>query len=161
MKKMFDVQLPHDIYYLVFALMLFLFMVILVPREGIKKLFVLSFIWGFLGSLIFVLVFSSLLNLFRWEETAFSFFSSPFLLNLAWAPAILIYLYFLPEKIKHLFWLYLLTFSLVSAGLDSLFYQLGTLQYISWGPLERFLAAVVWLLGAAFHYHRLGKNGNV
>jgi hypothetical protein len=154
---MLNIQLPHDFYYFGFGLVMLLFMVVLIPREGIKKLFGLSFVWGYLGSIVFVMVFSGLLNLFKWQETAFSFMGSPFILNLAWAPAILIYLYFLP-KTKHLFWLYLVTFSLVSAGIDVIFYQLETLQYISWGPLARFIVAIVWFLGATLHFNYLTEE---
>ncbi len=155
--ELLNIQLPHDIYYFGFGLMMFLFMAILIPREAIRKLFALSLIWGYLGSLIFVVVFTRLLNLFQWEETAFSFAGSPFILNLAWAPALLIYFYFLPKQ-KHLFWLYLVTFSLVSAGIDVIFNQLGTLQYIFWGPLGRAIVAIIWFLGATFHLNYLTER---
>ncbi len=154
---MLNIQFPYDLHYFGFGLMMFLFMVILVPREGIRRLFGISFVWGYLGSFIFIVTFSGLLNLFKWQETPFTFIGSPVILNLAWAPAILIYLYFMP-KTKHLFWLYVLTFSLVSAGLDAVFNQLGTLQYNFWGPPARFVVAVAWLLGATFHFNYLDAN---
>lgn len=106
---------------------------------------------------IFVIVLGKLLSLFSWQQTAFSFLNSPFLLNLAWVPAVMLYLYFLPEA-NVLFWLYLFTFALVSAGLDSVFNQLGTLQYINWGPTARFIVAIVWLLGVTLHYNYVSKK---
>lgn len=156
---MLDIQFPHDIYYIGFGLIMFLLVVSLVPREGIRRLFGISIIWGYLGSFVFIAFFSSLLNLFAWQETAFTFFGSPIIINLAWALALLIYLYFLPKS-KHLFWLYLLTFSLISVGLDTVFNQLGILQYISWGLTARFAVSVAWFLGASFHLNYISKSDN-
>lgn len=154
---MFNIQIPHDFYYIAFALGMVVFMVIFIPRSDIKELFPLSFVWGYLGSFLFVITFSGLLSYFRWQATPFTFISSPLILNLSWIPALMIYLYFLPKE-KHLFWLYLLTFSLVSAGIDSVFHQLGTLRYIFWGPMGRFIVAVLWFLGVTVHFNYLTKK---
>ncbi|MBS4030063.1 MAG: hypothetical protein KGZ63_01380 [Clostridiales bacterium] len=154
---MFQIQTPHDIYYFALALLMSLFMIILIPRDDIKRLFGVSFVWGYFGSFVFVIALGGLLQLFSWQQTAFTFLNSPFLLNLAWVPAVMLYLYFLP-KANVLFWLYLVTFSLVSAGLDSIFNQLGTLQYINWSPVARFFVAIVWFLGATLHLNYLSKK---
>ncbi|MCR3923003.1 MAG: hypothetical protein NUK65_10900, partial [Firmicutes bacterium] len=156
-ETMFQFQIPHDIYYFTFTFLMALFMIILIPREDIKRLFGISFVWGYFGSLVFVITLGRLMSLFSWQETAFTFLNSPFLLNLAWVPALMLYLYFLPKE-KVLFWLYLLTFALVSAGLDSIFNQLGTLQYISWNPFARFIVAIVWLLSTTLHFKYLSKK---
>ncbi len=154
---MLNINVPHDIYYFALAFLMVFFMLALVPAPDRRELFGLSLLWGFGGNLIFVAVFGGLLNLFHWQETPFTFLGSPFVLNLAWSPAIMIYLYFKPEK-KSLFWLYLVSFSLVSAGLDAVFNQLGSLVYIAWHPAARFAVAVVWLLAANIHFNYLAKN---
>lgn len=43
---MIQIQTPHDIYYFAFALLMSLFMIILIPRDDIKRLFGVSFVWG-------------------------------------------------------------------------------------------------------------------
>lgn len=132
------------------------FMLVLVPGPDRRELFGLSLLWGFGGDIAFVNV-SRFLNLFRWQETAFTFLGAPFLIALAWAPALLIYFYFKPEK-KSMFWLYLLTFSMISAGLDVVFNQLGSLVYLTWHPAARFAVAVIWLLAANIHFNYLTKK---
>lgn len=145
-----------DFYYIGFALLMGGLALIVIPRKTIRHLFGFSLVWGYLGSLFFIIVFGGgLFKLFYWRfSEPFTFFQSPFLLNLAWVPAIMIYIYFLP-KIKHLHLLFLFSFALVSAGLDEMFHRMGLLEYIHWHPFWRFIIAVVWLLGATIHYNRI------
>lgn len=152
---MYLINIPHDIYYVVFAAFMALAMIILVPRSDIKQLFAFCLIWGSVGSFLLIKIFSpGVLNLFRWEETAFSFWSSPLVINLAWAPAFVLFLHFRPKP-RHLFALYLLTFSLVSTAIDRVFNQLGSLEYIMWNPIARFIVSLIWFSGAALHYYYL------
>ncbi|HEY8464058.1 MAG TPA: hypothetical protein VIM29_08595 [Bacillota bacterium] len=128
----------------------------LIPRKTIRKLFGYSLVWGYLGSIVFIKIFDhGLLNFFHWVEAdPLVFIESPFLINLAWVPAIMIYLYFIPKP-RHLFYLYFLSVCLVSAGLDEIFHQLGLLRYIFWNPFARFIVAVIWLYGATWHAEKI------
>lgn len=154
---MFNFNIPHDIYYIAFALLLAFFMIVLIPNGERRHLLGFSLIWGYLGSFIFVEIFGVFLNMFEWQTSPFTFGGSPLLLNLAWAPALMIYLYFLPKE-KHMFWLYLVTLSLVSAGIDSSFNKLGSLEYNQWSPVWRFIVAIVWFLAATLHYNYVTRG---
>lgn len=147
---------PKNLYYVGFSSLMAALAIILIPRKAIHKIFGFSLVWGYLGSLFFVKTFDQGLNLFHWEAAnPFIFFKSPFLLNLAWVPAIMIYLYFIPKP-KHLFYLYVFSFCLVSAGLDEVFNRIGVLTYIFWNPFLRFLVAFLWLYGATWHAQKIG-----
>jgi len=145
-----------DYYYIGFALLMAALVLALIPRTAIRKLFGFSLVWGYLGSFSFVnFLGEGILNLFSWNEAdPFIFIKTPFLLNLAWAPAVMIYLYFVPKP-KHLFYLYFLSFTLISAGLDEVFHRLGLLRYIFWNPFFRFIVAFLWLYGVTWHAEKI------
>ncbi len=150
---MFNLKIPHDVYYMVFAIIMAVFMLTLIPRKEIKNLFGLCIFWGYFVSFVFIQLFApSLFDLFVWEQTAFTFLGSPLLINISWVPAMMIFLYFKPET-KHLYWLYILSLSFISGGIDSVFEQLGILHYIYWSPIARSVVALVWFLAATCHYN--------
>jgi hypothetical protein len=137
--------------------------IIFVPKDKFKSLFWLSFLWGFLVSIAFVLITSGLLNLLQWRHTMpFSFYGTPVWLNVAWLLSIMLYLYFLPtQKEWYYFAVYLFGFAFASAILDKVFHQIGLLQYIHWNPFFRFLVALGWFYGTAYHFNYMKAKGKL
>ena len=140
--------LPLYMLYPLLALGLFVVMVTLVPREYIRKYFFAGLLWGTLGSWLFVLAAQGL-NLFHYQHVEpFGVLEAPIWLNLAWAAAIVVFLYNRPPK-EHsvVFWIYVVLFSFLSAAFDQTMNNLGLLDYIFWSPWARFCVAIPWLWG--------------
>ena len=125
--------IPVEYYYPIFSGFMFILAYLLIPREKFTNLFWFGLIWGFLFSIIYVLIFGNLFNLFRYQHVEpFTFYGSPLWINFAWIFAIMLYLYFLPQqRIWYLFPLYIFTFSIASAALDTIFNKTGMLEYIN------------------------------
>lgn len=140
-------NLPKELYYPLLTAFLIGAMVILIPRRALKVLLPSALAFGAIGSLSFALIFSNLLNLYYYTDYGhFHLFQIPIWLTLGWAAAMAVFLYFLPlDSGKIWYWIYLLTFSSLSAGLGIILNNLGLLHYVHWSPLARFFLALVWL----------------
>lgn len=156
-------NIPIGVYYPVFTFLMLFLTIIFIPKHKFKALFWISFIWGFLFSIFFVFIFSGMLNLLKWQHTMpFAFYGSPVWLNVAWLLSIMLYLYFLPaQKEWYFFTSYLLGFAFASAVLDTIFNQIGLLEYIHWNPFYRFIVALFWFYGAAYHHNYLKGKGKI
>ncbi|TCL73241.1 hypothetical protein EDC14_1005103 [Hydrogenispora ethanolica] len=152
--------IPLPYYYPAFALMMVAITVIFVPREEYGRLFWVSLVWGYLGSLVFAYVCVERLRLFEWRYIEeLKAFGHPHWLALSWLLAVMLFLQFLPTRKEiYVFPLYLLTFSVASGALDANFHQLGLLEYHHWHPFFRFLIALGWFYGAARHQWRLDRR---
>ncbi|MGE5598658.1 MAG: hypothetical protein ACM3XS_04700 [Bacteroidota bacterium] len=147
--------LPLLMYYPALAIILLGIALAAIPRAEIKRLFIESLLWGTGFSFIFT-VAMRVLGIFRYEHLGpFQLLGSPIWLNLAWSPAILIFLFFRPPMRRaFLFWGYLLTFCLVSAMLNEVLSRLGLLRQYHWSSPAQFLSAAIWFLGAALFNER-------
>lgn len=140
-----------------------LLVVFFVPRPQFPELFWFGLLWGFLGTIAFESIFGKVLGLFNWQHIApFEFLGQSLWVCLAWIFSIIFYLSNLPETRGWFYYLvYLLAFSIASAALDKVFYQVGLLNYLHWNPFYRFLVALVWFHGAYLHYKFSGlKKGS-
>jgi hypothetical protein len=87
--------IPLALYYPIFTLLILLLTIILVPKDQFKVLFWFGLLWGFLGSMVFVLITSDLLHLLAWRHILpFSFYGNSIWLNIAWILSIMLYLAF-------------------------------------------------------------------
>ena len=78
------------------------------------------------------------------------------LFDLGWTPAIMMFIYFLPnKKIGYAFYVYILTFSLINAVNDEVFHQIGLLEYIHWSAFIRFIISLPYFYLVAVHYLNL------
>lgn len=146
--------IPVEVYYPLCAVFFFILLLVLVPKNQFKTLFWHGLVWGFFAGYVFAWIFGTGLNLleYRFAEP-FKTFGVCIWLSLAWTPAIMIYLYYLPSnRSKYAFPLYLSIFALASASLDDVFHGAGLLKYNFWNPFLRFTVAVFWFWGAAAHY---------
>ncbi len=155
--------IPVEFYYPSLAFLLWALVLSFIPKTEIRRLFWISFLWGYLGSKIFVIIFSNFFNLFRWNHSIpFEFLGAPHWLVLGWTFALMLYFYFLPKtKERYAFPTYLFAFALSSAALDRIFNHAGLLEYLHWNPFYRFIIALVWLYGAARHYKYLVDMGRL
>ncbi|MGE5551217.1 MAG: hypothetical protein ACM3ZC_11930 [Bacteroidota bacterium] len=147
--------IPLILYYPFLAFVLLAIALATIPRHGIKRLFLESLSWGFLLSFIFVASMTGL-GFFRYRYAGpFTALGSPIWLNLAWSPTIMAYLYFKPEMKQTIrFLLYLLSFGLLSAFLDTVLNKLGLLLYYRWSPVARFFVSLAWFYAAASVHER-------
>lgn len=153
---------PIEYYYPALAFLLLALVVLFIPKEDFKRLFWISFLWGYLGSKSFAFVVGEVLHLYQWKHAMpFKFLGAPHWLVLGWGLAMMLYLYFLPKsKEWYVFPVYLLIFTMASAALDQIFHNAGLLEYIHWSPLHRFVLALLWFYGAARHYNYLVSRGD-
>ena len=148
-------------YYFAFPIILLTLMIIFLDRKAIQSLFWFGMVWGAGGSFVFVVIFSNIFTLFKYKHIEpFTFFGLPVLLGLAWTPAILLFLHFLPNrKTGYPYYAYITAFSLLSAVNDELFYKLGLLEYIHWHAFFRFIISLPYFYWMAIHYEYLKEKG--
>ena len=149
--------IPNEYYYPFVAFLLWALVVFFVPKEEVRRLFWLSFLWGYLESNIFVIIVTNLLNLYKYRYAMpFEFLGSPQWLVLGWTFTLILYFHFLPKtKEWYALPLYIFAFSLTSTSLDKMLNQIGLLVYIHWNPLCRFIISMLLFYAAARHYRYL------
>lgn len=155
--------LPIEYYYPALALLLLALVIIFVPREEFRRLFWLAFFWGYIGSKVFAIIIGTILHLYQWKHAMpFEFLGTPHWLVFGWGLAMVLYFNFMPQsKEWYAFPIYLAIFTLASTALDQIFHNAGLLEYIYWNPFYRFIAALVWFYGAAWHYNYLVSKGQL
>ncbi|HBE77142.1 MAG TPA: hypothetical protein DDW65_05090 [Firmicutes bacterium] len=154
---------PIEYYYPALALLLLGLVVLFVPRAEFRKLFWLAFLWGYVGSKIFIVIISDFFHLIKWKHAMpFEFLGAPHWLVFGWGLSMMIYFSCLPKsKVWYAFPTYLFIFALASAALDKIFNNLGLLEYVHWNPFYRFILAAIWFYGAAWHYNYLESKGKL
>lgn len=151
--------IPVELYYPLLAVFMWLFALVLIPKDKLKTLFWYGLVWGFLAGKLMGFVCGAWLNLYAYQLVEpFKFLGGSLWLSFAWIPAIMIYLYYLPmNELKYTFPLYLLAFALASAGIDEVFHAAGLLNYNFWNPFFRFIIAIFWFWGVKVHYNLTSK----
>jgi hypothetical protein len=143
-------------YYVILAVLMFLLVLIYVPRPEIKKLFWFGLLWGSGVDFLLAELFR-LFNLYHYVHAfPFEFYSSPIMINLAWSQAIILFIYFLPQRKEgYVFPIYLAVFAIVGVFIGTILKNVGLIAEIHWHELLRFPVWVIWFYGAAWHYRRL------
>lgn len=152
---------PLALYYIAFPLGLLILMVVFLNRKEIKSLFWFGLIWGTGLTTIIVFIIEDLLNLIKYQHGyLFIILSLPLFFDLAWTPAIMMFLHFLPNpKIKYAYYTYIILFALLNAVNDEFFHQIGLLEYNHWSPFFRFLISLPYFYWLAVHYINLRSKG--
>lgn len=145
--------------YIIFAALIFLFLVVFVPRQQIKKLFWFSLMWGPTVDVLLVWT-TKVLSLYQYTYLKpFEFFGAPIFNALAWSPAIILFLYFLPEqKERYIIPIYIGLFSMVGVFIGAYYTEFGLVRNIHFHYLLRFPIWYLWFSGALWHYRKLYKN---
>lgn len=135
--------------------MLFLVLVF-VPRREIKKVFWFSLLWGSTVDAILILLFR-IFNIYYYDKLEpFNFFGVPIWISLAWSPAIILFIYFYPDRKEWYYQIFYITFfSMAGVGIGLFFTQVGLLKEVHWNELLRFPMHFIWFYGAARHYQYL------
>lgn len=152
---------PLTLYYFAFPLSLLILMVIFLNRKEIKSLFWFGLIWGTGVTTLIIFIISNIFNLVKYQHVyPFTIFNLPLFFDLAWTPAILIFLHFLPQKkLGYAYHSYIIVFCLLNAVNDEVFHQIGLLKYIHWNPFYRLLISLPYFYWVAVHYTNLKSKG--
>lgn len=142
--------------YIIFAVLMFLMMVVLVPRKRIKQLFWFSLLWGPTVDVVLVLIFSAV-QLYQYQYLKpFEFLGAPIWNALAWTPAIILFIHFLPErKERYVIPVYIGTFSMIGVFVGAYYSEFGLVRDIHFHYLLRFPIWYLWLSAAYWHYRKL------
>jgi hypothetical protein len=146
----------HQLYYISFALIMFFIMILFVPKTDIRRLFWFGLLWGSVTDFVFETVYVWL-NILRYEHTKpFNIGGLSVWTILAWTPASIMFIYFLPkQKEKYTYWLYLISYSWLTSTVSVILSNLGLLKFIHWSPVHWFIAAIVILYVSTKHYESL------
>ena len=141
--------------------MLFLVFVF-IPKWEIKKLFWFSLLWGPTVDASLILLFR-ILNLYYYDKLEpFNFLGIPMWLPLAWSPAIILYIYFYPERKEWYYTaFYIVAFSMIGVAIGLFFTQAGLIKEVHWNEFLRFPVHLLWFYGALRHYQYLQSTEKV
>ncbi|MGE5606104.1 MAG: hypothetical protein ACM3YE_10495 [Bacteroidota bacterium] len=136
--------------------MMLAFALVVVPRQEIRKWFWFSLLWGSTidGSLI---ILFRILNLYYYDKLEpFNFLGAPMWIPLAWSPAIILLVYFYPNR-KEWYYraFYIAAYSMMGVGVGLFFKQAGLIKEIHWNEFLRFPVHMIWFYGAVRHYQYL------
>ncbi len=148
--------LDSQIYYPLFAFFLFFLVLAFVPRAEIKKLFWFSLLWGSTVDSIIIFLMRRL-NLFHYIKLEpFNLFGVPLWIPLAWSQAIILFIYFYPNRKEWYYNLfYIAFFAGAGVGIGFFFSQAGLIVNVRWNELFRFPIQFLWFYGALKHYQYL------
>ncbi|WP_075366905.1 hypothetical protein [Desulfosporosinus metallidurans] len=154
-----NIDLPYFAYLLGFALGILFLMVVFIPRGEIQKLFWFSVLCGAGLNLSIEYIFVHI-GLTRYEHIIpFNFGVLPIWTVLAWAPAVMLFIYFLPQrKETYIRWMYILLWSIFTWGVAVIFSNLGILVFIKGGPWIWFITGFVCYPFIIKYYRFLGTR---
>lgn len=153
---------PLVLYYFAFPLILLGLSIVFLNRKEIKSLFWFAIIWGSVLTTLIIFIADNLFKLVKYEHVyPFSILKLPLLFDLAWTPAILIFLHFLPgvQAPKYAYHTYIIVFALINAANDEVFHKIGLLTYVHWSPFIRLLISLPYFYWLAIHYTDLKAKG--
>lgn len=145
------------LWYPFLAIGLFVAMVLLVPREHIKRFFAHGIIFGIVVGTLFTLVWQAL-DIYQYHRQGpFSWFGANAWLTMAWTATMIIFLNFLPTTTKpYLYWGYIVGMAMTSSFLSEIFHQMGLLEYVHWNAIWRLIIGFIWFWATAAAYHKWG-----
>jgi hypothetical protein len=152
---------PLILYNFAFPMGLIILMVVFLNRKEIQSLFWFGLIWGTGLTTAIIFLIDDVFKLVSYQHIyPFSIAKLPLLFDLAWTPAIIMFLHFLPKKkTGYAYYFYIIIFCLINAANDEVFHQIGLLRYIHWNPFYRFLISVPYFYWLAVHYADLESRG--
>jgi hypothetical protein len=147
---------PIQFGYIIFALLMFLLQVSLVPREKVRKLFWFSLIWGSMTDLFLVWIIRAL-QLYQYNYLEpFGFLGAPILNSLAWSPALILFIHLLPQRQEgYVIPLYIGAFSMVGVFVGAFYTEFGLVTNIHFHYGWRFPIWYLWFSAACWHYRKL------
>lgn len=152
---------PLTLYYFAFPLTLLILLVFFLNRKEIKSLFWFGLIWGSVLTTVIILILGNVFHLVEYQHVyPFAILKLPLLFDLAWTPAVMMFVHFLPNpKTGYAYYIYIVVFALITAANDEVFHQIGLLTYIHWSPFVRFLISLPYFYWVAIHFTDLKSKG--
>ena len=149
-------NLPHLYYYVAFAVMLMFFLLTMVPKRVIHKLFWFGMLWGTVLDLIVEHIYHFLRFIRYQYMEPFNIGYVPLWTILAWTPAIVMFVHFFPQqKPAYIHWLYLATWSVFITFVAIILSQLKLLVFLKCGPWIWFFTSFLQLYLTIRHYRSL------
>jgi hypothetical protein len=144
------------LYYPIFAFLMLFLVLLFVPRGEIKKLFWFSLLWGSTVDVLLITVFR-LFKIYYYDKLEpFNFLGAPMWIPLAWSPAIILLIYFYPDRKEWYYQVfYIMAFSMIGVGIGLFFTQVGLIKEVRWNEFLRFPMHFIWFWGAVRHYQYL------
>lgn len=144
--------------YLAFAVILMFFLLTMVPKHKIHKLFWFGMLWGTVLDLIVGHIFC-FIRLIRYQYMEpFNIGYLPLWTILGWTPAIVMFIHFFPQpKPAYIHWVYLVTWSIFTTFVAIIFSQLKLLVFFKGGPWIWFFSSFIQLSLTIRHYRSV-KN---
>ena len=146
--------MPLSLIYLLYTFILILLAWIIIPKDGIKRLFIYALFFGAIGDMFWIVLYK-LLNVGGYINYGpFGFLGLPFLPQIAWTCFILIYFYLLPkQKISRLIYtifaaLYCLFFSNVLLNLGIFYWNYGRV-------ILPYFTYLIWLSLGTYGYLKI------
>lgn len=147
---------PYLYYYLTFAFGLLFLILVFIPKQELKKLFWFGILWGSALDFIVEHIYH-FLNLTRYRHTEpFNIGALPLWTILAWAPAVMLFIYFLPQrKERYIYWTYIVIWSSFICSVAVILKQIELLTFINGGPWIWFIGSFVFLFLMSKYYRFL------
>jgi hypothetical protein len=148
-----------SLYYPVFAFTMLFFALVFIPRKEIKKIFWFCLLWGTGFDFILIMLFK-ILNMYHYVKAdPFDFYGSPIFINLAWAPAVMLFIHFLPaRKEKYILPLYLAMYAMLGVFIGVFLTKAGLIVETHWNELLRFPVVYLAFYICYKHYQYLKKK---
>ncbi len=108
-------SLSGELLYIIWAGGLALISFVVIDRERYRGLFFYGLVGGFLASSVFIGVMTAVGGFHYENFGSMHFFRIPIFITLAWIPAIMLFLHFMPGVGPVYYWLYLLSWVLLSS----------------------------------------------
>lgn len=149
---------PIQLGYIIFAGLMFLLLITFVPRRRIQKLFWFSLLWGPMVNILMVWTFQAL-NLYHYEYLKpFEFLGTPIFNSLAWSPAIILFIHFLPERTeRYVVPLYIALYSMLGTLIGAYFTEFGLVEEVHFHYVLRLPIWYLWFSATLWHYYKLFK----
>ncbi|AFQ42525.1 hypothetical protein Desmer_0476 [Desulfosporosinus meridiei DSM 13257] len=149
-------NLPYLYYYLTFAFGLLFLILVFIPKQELRKLFWFGILWG--SGLDFIVEhLYHFVNLTRYQHAEpFNVGILPLWTILAWAPAVMLFIYFLPQRReRYIYWVYVIIWSSFICSVAVILKQIGLLVFINGGPWIWFIGSFVFLSLMSKYYQFL------
>jgi hypothetical protein len=135
------------------------FVLVFIPKKELRKIFWFSVLWG-VGLDLIVILLSRIFNLYHYVNfDPFNFYGSPIFVNLSWAPAVMLFIHFLPARNeKYVLPLYLSIYAMLGTFIGVFLTKAGLLVEVHWNELLRFPLVYACFYACHKHYQYLKKK---
>lgn len=152
-------SLSKELIYLIWASSLALISFILVDRERYRKLFIYGLIGGFLAASIVIGLMRATGGFHYRFMGPLHYKGIPILIPVAWIPAFVLFLHFLPRLNSWEYWLYLIAWVAMSAMIEESLELVGLFVKGWFSEPMRIVLSLIWFyVISQWYVRREGKD---